>query len=108
MLLKKLPIKSLFKFLFANPLIFIVLIVVILTAVPYYYQKQTQQATTQATEAAKYQNKYIAFTSEIYDKIMTNYWDAIKDEQLIELYKLSLIKNLNQQGLTLLIQIFDK
>lgn len=32
---------------------------------------------------------YLAFSLEIYDKIKSNYWDKIPDEQLINLYKLA-------------------
>ncbi len=100
MVLKKLPIKALLRFLFNNPLIFIVLIVATLTVVPLYYQRQAKATEQKAAQASKYENKYLAFTAEVYDKIMSNYWDVIKDEQLVELYRLSLVKNMNQQNLT--------
>ena len=35
------------------------------------------------------QNKYVAFLSEIYNKIQTNYWEVISDEDLFNLYKLA-------------------
>ncbi|MFW0837533.1 MAG: S41 family peptidase [Candidatus Komeilibacteria bacterium] len=37
-------------------------------------------------------NPYVAFLTEIYDKIQANYWEKISDEQLFNLYKLGAAK----------------
>jgi hypothetical protein len=42
------------------------------------------------------QDKYVSFLMEIYDKIKDNYWDKISDENLINIYFLSLGKITNQ------------
>lgn len=38
-------------------------------------------------------NKYSAFVLEIYDKIKQNYWDSVSNDQLLELFKLSIEKH---------------
>lgn len=42
---------------------------------------------------------YVAFLTEVYDTVKTNYWDSIKDDQLINLYVLATQK-LNGQTYT--------
>jgi len=44
-------------------------------------------------------DKYTAFLSEIYDTIKTNYWDSVKDDQLIGLYVLGTQKITEQTNL---------
>lgn len=46
------------------------------------------------------QDRYVLFLMEIYDKIKNNYWDKISDENLINIYFLSLGKITNQPIIT--------
>jgi len=43
--------------------------------------------TTKTISTADEKNVYVEFLSEIYDKIQTNYWEIISDEDLFKLYK---------------------
>jgi len=40
----------------------------------------------------KIQDKYLAFSLEIYDQVQTNYWEKISDEQLSNIYLLAINK----------------
>lgn len=44
---------------------------------------------TKDTISDNNQDKYVEFLSEIYEKIQTNYWEIISDEDLFNLYKLA-------------------
>ncbi|MBI2600247.1 DnaJ domain-containing protein, partial [Candidatus Daviesbacteria bacterium] len=51
-----------------------------------YFTKTNPSA---AKQQATIKDPYIAFLSEIYDKVMENYWDNITDDQLSNIFKLA-------------------
>lgn len=75
------PIKKLFKKSFLLTLVVIFLGI----GVGYFYFNRPGE------------NKYSAFVSEIYEKIKQNYWDSVSDEQLLELFKLSIEKHTSKK-----------
>lgn len=59
----------------------------------YYYRgKKNPQVLSGNVE----KNKYISFSTEIYDKIKDNYWDTISDQDLVDSYVLAIEKVVGQ------------
>lgn len=52
----------------------------------YFYFVKTSPNIKQENSS---KDPYVAFLSEIYDKVMENYWDNITDDQLSNIYKLA-------------------
>jgi len=70
-----------------SPLIFLIIIPVILLlglAGGYFIGHKPKAPPKAAVSIPK--DKYVAFLSEIYDKIKENYWDKITDEQLTNIF----------------------
>src|SRR6266542_2552551 len=73
---------------FHKPLIFTIIFSIGLGVGQTYFVKNKPEIGMEAEK-----NTPQAFTSEIYDKIMQNYWDNVSDAQLLDLFKLSFDKN---------------
>jgi phosphoglycolate phosphatase-like HAD superfamily hydrolase len=70
-------------------LIYVLLLLVLVfsagVGLSYFYFQSNQQANLASIEQ---ENVYIAFLSEVYDKIKDHYWNKITDEQLTNLFVL--------------------
>ena len=73
----------------------------------YFYFRQTQTKPSPSATTNQ-EDPYLAFLSEIYDKIKENYWDKISDENLTTIFKLGIeklsgnpvnLKTLNREGI---------
>ena len=75
----------------------IVLAVVAITAGAYFYHVHTA-TNSQAAAAAQFQtpeeqdNVYVRFDMEAYDDIKSTYWQTLSDDQIAQLFQLSLAK----------------
>ncbi|PIQ69801.1 hypothetical protein COV89_03880 [Candidatus Shapirobacteria bacterium CG11_big_fil_rev_8_21_14_0_20_40_12] len=58
------------------------------TAGIFYFKNRKIQTKTEQSSSRNIKDKYVSFLFEVYDTIQKNYWDKIKDEQLINLYLL--------------------
>jgi len=58
------------------------------TAGIFYFKNRKIQTKTEQSSSRNIEDKYVSFLFEVYDTIQKNYWDKIKDEQLINLYLL--------------------
>ncbi len=54
----------------------------------YFIHDQIKNRKPAAASTRVPKDKYLAFLSEVYDTIKTNYWDKITDEQLLNIYVL--------------------
>lgn len=75
-------------------LIFILPIILLLILAGAIFLKKVKLPFGQTSSVPK--DKYVAFTSEVYDKIKENYWDKLTDEQLTNVYVLATEKLTNQ------------
>src|SRR3989338_2330076 len=80
-LTKSITFQEFIRFLLIPLLIFI-----LGAAGGYIYSARTSSSIKQEK---KLQDPYVEFLSEIYDKVMENYWDNITEDQLSNLYKLA-------------------
>lgn len=79
-------------------IIFISLIILVIgTTGGYFLGQKNIIPVKPATEP---QDQYVSFLMEIYDKIKDNYWEKISDENLINIYFLSLGRITNQPIVT--------
>jgi C-terminal processing protease CtpA/Prc len=58
----------------------------------WYKHRPAPVVAVQYKTAEEKKDIYVRFDMEVYDKILQNYWDKIKDEDLASLFKLSLAK----------------
>lgn len=81
------------KKIFKKGFLLTIIIFLLGTGIGYLYFNAPGPTPAQRVES----NKYSAFVSEIYDKVKQNYWDSVSDDQLLELFKLSIEKHTNKQ-----------
>lgn len=76
-----------------------ILIIVFIAAIGvgafFFYFKNSLFKHGSATAQQQISNPYIAFLSEVYEKIKINYWDKISDDDLSKLFKLGVEKLMN-------------